>query len=138
MTLMMTTKMSFFQPHPKYNLYHLLSWASCTNTEGLLLPTLASLQSDGCFSKANQIPSPSCSHPSKILTLANMPAKSGVRSKPTSHPANTTDLLPAPTLASRNMQSPPSRALALALPSALLRSLLQVLALIPPSLRLGL
>lgn len=79
--------------------------------------------------------------PPKVLTMANMPAKAGFQYSLTSHLANATGLLHSPTwlpCQACNMRSPSSRAFALALPSALLLCLLQVLALIPPSLHLGL
>lgn len=110
-----TMMMLIFEPHPKYSLYHLPPWASCLNTAGLLVSTLASVRSDGCFSKVNQILSPSCSHPSEALTMANMPAKSHILPMPQARSP------PPPWLPcqSWNLQSPSSRALALALPSAL-------------------
>lgn len=37
-----TSMMSIFEPHPKYNLYHLSPWwASCPHIAGFLLSTLA-------------------------------------------------------------------------------------------------
>ena len=73
MLLLTTTMMtSIFEPHPKYNLYHLSPcWASCPHIAGFLLSTLASLQSVGSFIKVSQITSPSCPWPSKNSYLQN-------------------------------------------------------------------
>lgn len=103
------------------------------------IPPLPLLQSAGSLSKVNQITSPSCSPPSKVLTRGKIPAESALWYCLTLHPAISTSLLCSPTLfpcRSWNTPIPSSRALALALPSAG-RLLLQVLALIPPSLHPG-
>lgn len=133
----MVTMMSIFEPHPKYSLYHLPPWASCLNTAGLLVSTLASVQSDGCFSKVNQIPSPSYSHPSEAHTMANMLAKARLQYRAISHSADATGSLPSPTLASlpilesaKPIQQGPCSGSSFCASA----SLLQVLALIPPSL----